>query len=258
MTEDAGQVSAAEASPPRALWQKTLDRIIDRFGLVEVTGEGGGAWLPLESHAPMADGRIGQTRLFRGKPLFQVVTTNIVVPPIQLDSHMLFAFTSSASAVPHFTLDSVQAGDHYAFHLDLIPRIDLGAHLAYMDRCFTPLTDAYERGESMAGFFRAHLNPRQYAIMSPWMLAKRTNREAFFNIDGLVDDYIAHWIRLVDEGVPEQELDGIGPADLIERDRRNKAIIFNRDVDKVWDQITPLVGREAAERQIAILRAIDG
>ena len=89
------------------------------------------------------------------------------------------------------------------------------------------------------------------------MLAKRTNREAFFSIDGLVDDYIAHWLRLVDEGVPEQELDGIGPADLVERDRRNKAIIFNRDVDKVWDQITPLVGRAAAERQIALLRAID-
>ena len=205
----------------------------------------------------MAQGRVGQTRLFRGGPLFQVVCTNIAVPAIQLDSHMLFAFTPPASAVPHFTLDAVQAGDHYAFHLDLIPRVDLGACLAYMDHCLTPLTAAYERGESMDGFSRAHLSPRQHAIMSPWMLAKRTNREAFPSIDGLVDAYLEHWFQLVEEGVPDEALDGIGPDQLIERDRRNKAIIFNRDVDKVWDQITPLVGREAAERQIALLRAIE-
>ena len=258
MTDKDQTLANAEPSLPHALWQSNLDRIIERFGLVEEAGEDGGPWLPLESQLPMMQGRIGQTRLFRGAPLFQLVTTNIVVPPIQLDSHMLFAFTPSASPVPHFTLDSVQAGDRYAFHLDLIPRVDLGARLAYMDHCLTPLTDAYERGESTQGFSKAQLNPRQHAIMSPWMLAKRATREAFPSIEGLVDDYLAHWFQLVDEGVPAQALDGIGPAELTERDRRNKAIIFNRDVDKVWDQITPLVGSEAAERQIELLRAVDG
>ena len=257
MTGSGETSTDAELSLPCALWQKTLGRIVDRFKLVEVTGNDGEPWLPLESQVPVAQGRVGQTRLFRGVPLFQVVSTNIVVPAIQLDSHMLFAFTPPSSAVPHFTLDAVQAGDHYAFHLDLIPRVDLGASLAYMDHCLTPLTDAYERGESMEGFSRAHLSPRQHAIMSPWMLAKRTTQEAFPNIDGLVDAYLEHWFQLVDEGVPEEALESTGPDQLIERDRRNKAIIFNRDVDKVWDQITPLVGREAAERQIAVLRAMD-
>ena len=250
-------MSEPDISPPRALWEKTLNRIVERFGLVEVAGEDGGPWLPLYSQAPMYDGRVGQTRLFQGGPLFQVVTSSIVVPPIQLDSHMLFAFMPSASAVPHFTLDSVCAGDHYAFHLDLIPRVDLGSRLTYMDTCFTPLTSAYERGEAMDGLTRAHLSPRQCAIMSPWMLAKRATREAFSQIDGLVDDYLGHWFRLVEEGVSERVLDGIGRDELIERDRRNKAIIFNREVDKVWDQITPLVGRQAAEAQIELLRAID-
>ena len=257
MTANPESPPGTELSLPCALWQRTLDRIVARFGLAEATDNDGGPWLPLESQVPMAQGRVGQTRLFRGGPLFQVVCTNIAVPAIQLDSHMLFAFTPPASAVPHFTLDAVQAGDHYAFHLDLIPRVDLGACLAYMDHCLTPLTAAYERGESMDGFSRAHLSPRQHAIMSPWMLAKRTNREAFPSIDGLVDAYLEHWFQLVEEGVPDEALDGIGPDQLIERDRRNKAIIFNRDVDKVWDQITPLVGREAAERQIALLRAIE-
>ena len=250
-------MTGAETSLPRTLWDKTRSRIVEEFGLLEVAADDDGPWLPLESHAPMYQGRVGETRLFRGEPLFQVVTTSILVPPIQLDSHMLFAFAPSASAVPHFTLDSVQAGDHFAFHLDLIPRVDLGARLAYMDHCFAPLTTAYERGDAMEGFSKAQLSPRQHAIMSPWMLAKRTTREAFTRIDDLVDDYLSHWFRLVREGVPEEALDGIDRADLIERDRRNKAIIFNRDVDRVWDQITPLVGREAADRQIDLLRAVD-
>jgi len=245
------------ASLPRALWERTLNRIVERFGLVEVTADDGGPWLPLRSHARLYVGEAGETRLFRGEPLFQVVTSSIVVPTIQLDSHMLFAFMPSASPVPHFTLDSVGAGGHYAFHLDLIPRADLGSQLAYMDICFTPLTAAYERGQAIEGFSAAHLNPRQHAIMSPWMLAKRTTREAFANIDGLVDDYIAHWFKLVEEGVSASVLESTSRADLIDRDRRNKAIIFNRDVDKVWDQITPLVGREAAEQQIELLRSVD-
>ena len=247
-----------DVSPSQALWEKTLHRIVERFGLTEVHGADGGPWLPLHSEAPMYDGPVGQTRLFRGEPLFQVVTSNIVVPPIQLDSHMLFAFTPSASAVPHFTLDSVRAGDHHAFHLDLIPRVDLGAALAYMDHCFTPLGDAYERCEAMEGLSRAQLSPRQHAIMSPWMLAKRATREAFEGIGGLVDEYLEHWFGLVEDGVPDDALDDADRARLTERDRRNKAIIFNRDVDKVWDQITPLVGRDAAERQITLLRAVDG
>ena len=244
----------AKASLPAALWQRTLRQIVERFALREVAGEDGGPYLALHSHAPMYQGRVGQVRLFQGGPLFQVVTSTIVVPPIGLDSHMMFAFTPSHSAVPHFTLDSVHAGDQYAFHLDLIPRLDLGAHLGYMDACFTPLSPAFAAGDAMAGLSKAQLSPRQHAVMSPWMLAKRATAEAFSEIDALVDDYLKHWFALVEDGVDTALLEGTDRTALIERDRRNKAIIFNRDVDKVWDQITPLVGADAAERQIELLR----
>ena len=247
-------MNESAASLPDALLQNTLNRVVEAFGLAEVTGESGGPWLPLVCQAPMYEGSVGQVRLYRGGPLFQVVTSDIVVPPIQLDSHMMFAFTPSDSAVPHFTLDSVRAGDHHAFHLDLIPRLDLGAHLAYMDACFTPLTPTFERGQAMPGLSPAQLSPRQYAIMSPWMLAKRATEEAFAAIDELVDAYLEHWLGLVAEGVPATALEGTDAAALIERDRRNKAIIFNREVDKVWDQITPLVGEDAAQQQIDLLR----
>ena len=231
-----------------------MDRIIARFGLEEVLGADSGPWLPLECQAPVFEGPIGQARVFRGPPLLQLVTSTIVVPPIQLDSHMLFAFTPATSPVPHFTLDSVKAGANHAFHLDLIPRLDLGAQLAYMDECFTPLTQAYEQGEAMDGLSKAQLSPRQRAIMSPWMLAKRATAEAFAGIDELVSAYLEHWFQLVEQGVSAAALGGIRPEELAARDRLNKAIIFNREVDKVWDQITPLVGAEAANAQLEMLR----
>ena len=247
-------MSEANDSLPQALWQKTLDRLVERCGLEEVAAGDGGPWLPLTCHAPMFDGSIGQVRLFRGGPLFQLVTSTIVVPPIALDSHMLFAFMPSDSPVPHFTLDSVKAGEHHAFHLDLIPRVDLGANLAYMDECFSPLTQAHEKGAAIEGLSRAQLSPRQYAIMSPWMLANRATPEAFTAIEGAVNAYLDHWFTLVENGMSEDAVAGISAAQLVERDRRNKAIIFNEDVDKVWEQITPLVGREAVDAQIELLR----
>lgn len=243
------------ASLSQALWQSTLDKLVDRLGLEEQTADDGGSWLPLTCQAPMYDGPVGQVRVFKGGPLFQLVTSTIVVPPIQLDSHMMFAFMPSDSPVPHFTLDSVRAGEHHAFHLDLIPRLDLGSNLDYMDECFTPLTEAHEKGEAIEGLSRAQLSPRQYAIMSPWMLANRATPEAFTAIEDSVNEYLEHWFALVENGVSSADAAGVSREQLVERDRRNKAIIFNEDVDKVWDQITPLIGRDAVDAQIALLRS---
>lgn len=244
----------ASTSLSQALWQKTLDRVVNTLGLSEELSADGEPFLPLNCQAPMYDGAIGQVRRFTGGPLFQLVTSTIVVPPIGLDSHMMFAFMPSDSAVPHFTLDSVRAGEHHAFHLDLIPRLDLGSNLAYMDECFSPLTESHQRAQAIEGLSPAQLNPRQYAIMSPWMLANRATPEAFSEIEASVNEYLDHWFALVAGGVSAQSIGDVTAPQLVARDGRNKAIIFNEDVDKVWDQITPLIGRDAVDTQIELLR----
>lgn len=243
-------------SLPKALHEKVLKAIVERFDLVEDLAEDGGPFLPLNSHIPMHEGSVGYMRRFTGNPMFQVVTSSIVVPALQLDSHMVFAFTPSDSAVPHFTVDSVCAGEHHAFHLDLIPRMDLGSQLAYMNEVFLPLTESWERGSAIEGLSRAHLSPRQLGIMSPWMLANRATESAFVEIGSLVDDYLNHWFGLVENGLSTEALNGLSASELIERDRRNKFAIFNADVDPVWQRIAPLVGNEAAEKQIETLRAV--
>jgi hypothetical protein len=244
-------------SLPHRLWEDTLQRIIDTLGLDESCGDDGGPYLPLVSQLPMVQGEVGNVRVFTGESLYRVVTCSLTVAPIQLDSHMLFAFTPGSSAVPHFTLDSVSAGEHFAFHLDLIPRLDLGSNLAYMDEVFGPLTDAFERGSAIEGLSKAQLSPRQHAIMSPWMLANRATEEAFSSIDSVVRDYQQHWFGLLDTGVSEQARGNITAAQLQERNLRNKEIIFDPNVDPVWERITGMIGEQAVAIQRALLIGAD-
>jgi hypothetical protein len=239
-------MNETNTSLPRALSEKTLARIIERLELVESPGEDGGPALRLVSHLPMAQGEIGDMRIYTGGPLHHLVTVRIVVPAIQLDSHMLFAFMPSDSPIPHFTVDSVSAGGHFAFHLDLIPRMDLGSQLAYMDEVFQPLDALYEQGTAIEGLSAAQLGRRQLAIMSPWMLAYRANESAFKAIDETVQSYLDHWFGIVDSGVSSAAIGDVTAGELAARDGRNKAIIFSPEVDKVWNQITPLVGEEAS------------
>ncbi|MGY2062830.1 hypothetical protein ACW9HQ_48765, partial [Nocardia gipuzkoensis] len=119
-------------SLPAALCERTLKTLIDALDLeyaadVPLTGEA----------SPVPAGRL---RVLRGGRIDKVVTVDLVVPPIGLDSHMIFAFLPADSAVPHFTLDSVHASEHFAMHLDLVPRVDLAVHLDYLDAAFLPLT----------------------------------------------------------------------------------------------------------------------
>lgn len=232
-------------SLPQQLSLGTLEKIKTRFGLREI----GSPCLSLSS--PMSPTPVGSLRLFSGEAVHKMVYIGLVVPPIGLDSHMLFAFTKPESHIPHFTLDSVMAGPHFAFHLDLIPRADLGANLKYMNAVFDSLTPIFEEAKKIEGLTPAQLGPKQYALMSPWMLAYRANESAFEQIQTPVNGYLEHWFHLVENGIPA---DAVPTGDFALRDQLNRAAIFDPEVDKVWAQVSRLVGEETSERMRAILR----
>ena len=250
------------------LSEQTLRRITGHFDLEEVTGEGGGAFLPLNA-AAFGNAPVGSFRLWNGgERLLKVVYTGITVEPIGLDSHMIFAFTRPDSLVPTFTLDSVytrmppdadpnfpDGGDMYAFHLDLVPRCDLGVNAAYMQHCYAPLADVQAGVLQADGVFAAQLSPMQRAIMSPWMLAQRTTAAAYeATVVPAASHYLEHWIALVDDGVAGavQPVRGETGAD---RDAANRALIFNRDIDPVWHKIDGMLGEDVANRMIEELRS---
>ncbi len=244
---------------------QTLDRITDRFGLEEVLAEDGGPFLPLTA-APFGNAPAGSFRLWDGgDKLLKVVYTGISVEAIGLDSHMIFAFTKPDSRVPTFTLDSVytkmppgmdpnfpDGGDMYSFHLDLVQRCDLGINDEYMQRCYVPLTDTQSQVLNTDGVYPAQLSPRQRAIMSPWMLAQRTTPEAYESaIFPAADVYLEHWFGLVEQGVDDIDVRGEAGA---ARDAENRKLIFNREIDPVWNKIDGMLGSDVSDFMIGVLQ----
>jgi hypothetical protein len=232
-------------SLPQQLSLGTLDKIKTRFGLTEI----GSPYLSLSS--PMSPAPVGSVRLFSGDKVHKMVYIGLVVPPIGLDSHMIFAFTKPESHIPHFTLDSVMAGAHFAFHLDLLPRADLGANLKYINAVFDNLTPIFDEAKKIEGLTPAQLGPKQYALMSPWMLAYRANESAFEQIQTPVNGYLEHWFNLVENGVLA---DAIPSGEFAARDQLNRDAIFDPEVDKVWAQVDRLIGAEMSEKLRGILR----
>ena len=235
----------------------TVEAIVDRLAMTEVHGADTPEYLVLTS--PMVpDGSVGSMRLWRTPGVCDLMYVGMTVPMIGLDSHMLFAFTTPGSPVPHFTLDSVMGGGEeeraeFAFHLDLIPKMDLGAHLDYLDHCFGPLNELLERGEAIDGLTPARLTPRQYAVMSAWMFVHRANESAFRAISDIVEAYRDHWFGLIEAGVPTELLDGVTTEQMSLRDERNRAIVFNPEVDPVWGRVARLIGDEQSEQVRSIL-----
>ena len=251
-----GQVEKiATPTPARALFDAALAGVVHAIDLVEETDPNGEPFHILLSHAPFHQGRCGSVRVWTGSGIFRVVACSISAPAIGLDSHMLFAFTHSDCAVPHFTVDSVQTGEHMAFHLDLIPRLDLATHLGYMDWAFGGLTETFSAAATLEGLSPAMITPRQRAVMSPWMLVHRATPQAFAAITPLVQTYLEHWLGLLAQGAPDIVLNGATGSDLVKRDARNKAIIFDPDVDKVWNQIRGLIGHDSVETIRGLLTA---
>lgn len=249
------------------LSRETLDAIVGHFGLDEVTGPDGGPFLPLAAK-PFGGAPVGSLRLWDGgAKLSKVVYTGIAVEPIGLDSHMIFAFTDKASPAPTFTLDSVctnaaagtdpnfpDGGDMYAFHLDLVPRCDLGINAAYMRRCYLPLTAPRAAVLEAEGVFPARLSPMQRAIMSPWMLAQRTTQDAYGKVVfPAAETYLNHWMAMVDDGLEGLAAHMLGDTGAT-RDARNRALIFSRDIDPVWRRIDGLLGADVSDRMIGMLR----
>jgi len=219
-------------SLPADLSDITLDKVLAGLSLEESSDR--------NLTSAMSPAPVGRIRVWHGDgPVVKVVNVSLVVPPIGLDSHMIFAFTAPGSAVPHFTLDSVANGDNYAFHLDLIPRVDLATSLPYLDTVYEPLTALYQDVRGRDGLTPAHLTPRQYALMSPWMLVNRATRDAFEGIGDAVDGYLGHWFGLLAGGVKAD----VDP----ERDAAHRALLFSPEIDPVWTQTVRLLGEEQSE-----------
>ncbi|WLQ52115.1 hypothetical protein P8A21_33520 [Streptomyces poriferorum] len=237
----------APSSPPTALSLRILDRLVAATRVTEVPTP----WTALTSAA--FPGPAGSVRCFTGEgPVASVVHISLVVPPIGLDSHMVFAFGAADDPLPHFTLDAVRTGDSYAFHLDLVQRADLAAHGDYADHVYGPLTAPFEKTAEITGITPAHIGPRQRALMSPWMLAHRADDAAFAEVGPIADAYLDHWLALAAD-FPAEAADDVEHTALADRDHRMRELLFSPEIDAVWAQVERLVGPAVTDGLRALL-----
>lgn len=251
----------AEETPAYRLCHDAIDVVVERFKMREIRAADGGPYHSVLS----TDGskEVGEYRVWIGEGgVFKMIYAGLVANPPGVDSHMMFCFTPDNSPVPHFTVDSVHLAHmgHYSFHCEIMPRVDYGMNLPYLDHVYTPLSEANHTVYHTPGIAKTEaLSLRQWALMSPWMLAGRAaNLEAFQTLDQQVAIYRDHWIKLVEAGIPEDCLEGVTEAGLIERDRRNRGYAFHRDVDPVYNQLKPLIGEQQGDMLIQLLCCQDG
>jgi len=229
-------------SLPATLVVPALEQIVARVGAVEVTGPDGG---PFRSLTTVADGApAGQVRVFTAQALPRIVYTNLAIPAHDLDSHMFYAFAPVESAVPHFTLDAVATRGIHAFHVDLVPRVELATHMDYMVEVFAPLDATQHLAEADEGFLPAVVPLRGRAMMSPWMLANRLSEADFPRTQPPSAFYLDHWLDLVDSGLSAAVVTSVGDVDLPARDAVLRHNLFGLDVDPAWDMAAKLVGDE--------------
>lgn len=245
-------------TPPGVLCCDALDQLVDKLELTEVKNHPGKSWMDMHvkdlfNHTIMGEDLVGEVRVFVGEKISKLVYCRMTVHWMGMDSHMIFAFTKNNSPVPHFTLDSVRAPKGVnAFHLDMITRVDLGAHLKYMDYFYSPLSETAEKVMSMEGKTAANLTLRQMAVMSPWMGFGRLETKSYEEFKVHVQTYLDHWLDRLntvnDGGLPAEIAEEIADCDLEGRSAANRKMIFNRDVDPVWAQIDRVVGMEVSEK----------
>ena len=228
----------------------TLNTIAKSLDMVEDNG------LPanLKSlKSPMSPEPVGGARVFNNDAGYKMVYIALSVPMIQLDSHMVFCFTGPENPLPHFTLDAVHAGEHYAFHLDLIPRMDLACNYAYTKEIYDPLNKVFQEGKQIEGLSEAVLSPTQISVMSPWMLAYRATLPAMDQVGITTGKYLDHWLQLEKSGISADH-DILG-TNMSKRDAIHRLTLFSPEVDPVWERVEKMIGKESNEGLRALLLA---
>lgn len=227
------------------LSETTLHHLIEATGATEEHGQDGG---PLLLATADDESPSGTMRLFTGGLVQKIVWTKLEVPARGVTTCMIFAFAEPAGGLPHFTLDCSDHGNGgYAFHLDMLPRVELATHVAYMDEVFGPLTEAYTSGGALPGLSPTRTTRRQFAMMSPWMLVNRADEEAFKAMSGPVGNYVRHWLDLVEKDLPDDVKKTLDADELKRRDEQLRFNLFSPEVDPVWRDVAKIVGDESSE-----------
>lgn len=213
------------------------DDLVERFGMQEVHGADDGPWLSLGAQAP-----IGEARRYHGQDVARIVNVGVDLPDGSLAAHMLVVQAPATSALPHLAIDLMKFPNGFGFFVDLLPRVDLSAHVAYVDEVYAVLDKPFEVLESTPGLVQVPMPPRMLAFYSPWMLHKFECPDLDL-LTETIDAFVTQFVALATDGIRAPELPS--GDELATRDQRHRDVLFDPTFDPVWQQVTPLLGADA-------------
>jgi hypothetical protein len=232
----------------REIVDRSIEHLVHALGLEEERRQDG-VFKVLRSEA-MPDFS-GSVRVFRGaEHVERMISTSLFIPARNHQTHMVFCFGAPDQPIPHFTVDSSDHGQgRYAFHLDLIPRVELGANLTHMRAVYGPLTETFVHARSIEGLSPVNITPEQRSVMSPWMLVHGADEQAFARCESeLIVPYREQFVALC-----KQPPSGVRAQP--ERDRAVRAALFDPSVDPVWGRVDRMIG---AENTVLLRGLLDG
>ncbi len=230
---------------PEAICTRAMARLIEQIGCVDIAPDSP-AWEDITQQGK----RVGELRVYRGRATVEkVVSAHFRLEAPAIDSCMMVVFTRPESPVPHFVLDVVRFGERASFHVDLLPKRDLGVCLSYVDLCFSPLSEVLEDITRDARFAPGTAPLRQRALLSPWMALFTHAPNELEAARSYVDRYFAHWCGLLRSDSPLLARD----AALTARDEAQRKLVFGRELDPVWGMLDRALGAPAVDRLLQVL-----
>jgi hypothetical protein len=193
----------------------------------------------------------GLLKVYRGKaPVEYIITTSLYVEEIGLESYMLMAFVDPSSALPHFAFDAMTNNERGAFHVDYIPRLDLGTHPEYSKQVFEPLNDTLDTMKANPDFSPGDGGRLLLSMLSPWTGLFQATPDKLAGGSTLIDRYVQHWFSLIDKGVSANT----NVEALADRDRRHRLALYNEENDMLWGLLKNLIGEKDRDLILSLLR----
>jgi hypothetical protein len=193
----------------------------------------------------------GLLKVYRGKaPVEYIITTSLYVEEMELESYMLMAFVEPGSAIPHFAFDAMTNSERGAFHVDYIPRLDLGTHPEYSKQVFEPLNDALDAIKANPDFAPGDGGRLLLSMLSPWTGLFQATPDKLAGGSALIDRYLQHWFGLIEKGVSSST----NSEGLADRDRRHRLALYNEENDMLWGLLKNLIGEKDRDLILSLLR----
>jgi hypothetical protein len=230
---------------PEGMCTRVVARLIEEFACVCITPESP-AWQDIE-----VDGRpVGELRVYRGRGRVQKIVSfkyELAAPAVR--AHSMAVLTEPASPVPHLWLDFAHTGPQVSVSFDLLPKCDLGVSLAYLDRCYGPLTEVRADLDEDGRFTPLRVSRRLRSLLSPWSVAHAVDPSDLDAATFYLDRFVTHWASLLRSNAPELQP---SPA-FVERDAEQRKLLFSRGVDPAWDRLDALLGGATVDALLAAL-----